>query len=364
MRTRLGLVLAAALALGACGKSGPPVAPETRLPRPVTDLTAVVQDGATELAWTNPTRRADGSRLRDLALARVFRSEDSGAGEPKPALLSRGRVSGYTEIATVRLDLPPEARPAAPSPDTPVAHGERGQLTDRQGLAYGRRYTYVVIAEDSTGRASPPGSRVSLTFVAAPEAPSGLRAVAGEREVRLAWNPPGRLVDGSVASGLHYEVLRAGTPDAVPEPVTPAPIQATELTDRNLENERTYAYVVRAVRREGTTLARSQVSARVNAMPVDMTPPAAPTDLVAVPATGSVRLSWRASPDADVAAYIIYRAAPGGALVRMGSVRAPATAFVDREVPSGTWRYAVSAQDTSSRANESPRSSEVAVTLP
>ncbi|MBI4247747.1 MAG: hypothetical protein HY614_11240, partial [Candidatus Rokubacteria bacterium] len=70
------------------------------------------------------------------------------------------------------------------------------------------------------------------------------------------------------------------------------------------------------------------------------------------------------SPDADVAAYIIYRAAPGGALVRMGSVRAPATTFVDREVPSGTWRYAVSAQDTSSQANESPRSSEVAVTLP
>jgi hypothetical protein len=48
----------------------------------------------------------------------------------------------------------------------------------------------------------------------------------------------------------------------------------------------------------------------------------------------------------------------------VGSVQPPATTFVDRDVPPGRYRYAVTAQDTSARANESTRSNEVAVTVP
>ena len=77
-----------------------------------------------------------------------------------------------------------------------------------------------------------------------------------------------------------------------------------------------------------------------------------------------MRLSWRPSPEPDVARYVIYRAAPGGTFVRVGSVTPPATTFVDRDVPSGRWRYAVSAEDGGSRKNESPRSTDVAVSVP
>jgi hypothetical protein len=42
----------------------------------------------------------------------------------------------------------------------------------------------------------------------------------------------------------------------------------------------------------------------------------------------------------------------------------PGTTYTDREVPAGRWRYAVSAQDTSSRANESTLSGEVTVVVP
>jgi len=45
-------------------------------------------------------------------------------------------------------------------------------------------------------------------------------------------------------------------------------------------------------------------------------------------------------------------------------VRAPGTTFTDRDVSPGTYRYAVTAQDTSVRANESARSNEVTVTVP
>ena len=112
------------------------------------------------------------------------------------------------------------------------------------------------------------------------------------------------------------------------------------------------------------TLARSEISERVTAMPVDSTPPAPPTELVAIPSTGTVRLVWIGSADPDVGRYIVYRGRAGAALERVGSTVAPGTTFTDREVPAGTWRYAVSAQDTSSRANESRRSPDVSVVVP
>jgi hypothetical protein len=71
-----------------------------------------------------------------------------------------------------------------------------------------------------------------------------------------------------------------------------------------------------------------------------------------------------ASPDSDVRRYVVYRGRERAPLERVGSSDVPATTFVDREVPAGRWRYAVSAQDASSRANESARSAEVTVTVP
>ena len=50
------------------------------------------------------------------------------------------------------------------------------------------------------------------------------------------------------------------------------------------------------------------------------------------------------SPDPDVVAYVVYRAKADGALERIGSVRAPATTFTDRDLASGVYRYAVTAQ--------------------
>ncbi|MBI4638340.1 MAG: fibronectin type III domain-containing protein [Candidatus Rokubacteria bacterium] len=353
MTRRLWALVLAALVFGACGKKGPPVAPELRAPRPVSELTGVVRVDWIELAWANPHRRVDNTRLRDLPVARVYRVDDDGRGDPKPAVLAGGRVAGYTEVS--RLDLAaPATGGAAPSP----------AFVDRQGLAYGRRYTYVIVTADSLGRVSPP-ARVSLTFVATPEPPSDLVAEAGEGLVHLRWEAVRWLVDGSIArESVAYEVLRAGDPAGPLEPVTQAPVAVTWLTDRGLENGRTYSYAVRAVQRPKGTLVRGEPSPRVAVTPVDTTPPSPPGDLVAAPSEDAVRLTWRASPEADVVGYVVYRAREGEDLVRVGSTRAPATAFVDRDVARGRYRYAVTAHDSSARANESARSDEVTVTVP
>jgi hypothetical protein len=352
---RAAAVAVAVLALVACGKRGNPVPPQTRLPEAVIDLSGSAREDGIDLTWTLPRRRADGSRLFDPGVARVYRIEDSGAGEPRPAMRVRDRIAGYTEIAALPLK-----EPAAPE-----VQGGRVLYTDRRDLAAGRRYTYVVVTTDAEGRISPPSARVSVRYISPPEAPGALRVEPGDREARLAWQPPQRLVDGaSIGGTLTYEVLRA--PDAATALTVLAQTGAgeTTFTDRGLANDRGYQYAVRAVRTDGEATVRGPVTPRVTVTPVKTTPPAPPTDLVAIASKGEVRLSWKASPAPDVAAYVVYRAAPGTAFMRVGSARPPATTFVDRNVPPGRYRYAVTAQDTSTRANESPRSNEVTVAVP
>ncbi len=349
------LLALAALPLAACGRKAVPAAPEQRVPAAVGDLAAVIRESAVELTWTNPSRRADQTRLRDLTLARVFRVEDDGRGEPKPAMLADGAIAGYTELATVR----------GASPEGASVQGDRVTFADRRGLAFGRRYTYVVVTSDSLGRVSPPSRRISIAFLAATEPPQGLAAAPGEREARLTWQPPTRLLDGSAPTGpLAYEVLRATAADAPLAPVARTPAGALALTDRELENDRTYWYAVRAVRTEEGTTAYGAPSGRVTVTPRDMTPPSSPTSLVAIPSEGIVRLAWAASPESDVSGYIVYRADAGGAFVRVGSTQTPTTTFVDRDVPRGTYRYAVTAEDSGAIRNESARSNEVTVTVP
>jgi len=357
MNRRAFAVVAATLlvlTLDACGRKGRPVAPEQRAPQAVLDLAAVVRESAIELTWTLPGRRADNSRVRDLGQARVFRLEDAGVGEPKPALLDDGRIAGYVELAAIRLDAP-----------TAMVEGRRATYVDRQGLTLGRRYTYVILTSDAQGRISPPSLRVPVTFISAPEPPSNVTAAAGDAHVRLSWRAPDRLVDGSPLTGaLSYEVLRGAAPDAPLEPLRPGPVAELGLSDRNLENDRTYRYAVRTVRVLAATTAYGPTSPVVAATPRDTTPPSAPTGLVAIPSQSEVRLSWTASPEPDVTGYIVYRRSANGLRARVGSTRAPTTVFIDPDVPRGRHGYVVTAIDAAALPNESAPSSEVQVAVP
>ena len=345
--------LLAAAPIGACGRRAPPVAPELRLPAVVANVEAVVRSGGIELTWVLPSHRADGSKLRDLVATRVFRFEE-GAGGPRPALARAGQVVGYTEVAVIRL--------ASPAPA--VVSGERVTFLDTATLVPGRRYTYVVLAEDAQGRSSAPSSRLSAELIATPEPPMNLTVEPGDGEARIAWSPPARLTDGSATTGeISYEILRAPAPGAALTRIG-QPVSATRIVDRPLENDRAYEYAVQAVRIQGFTRAMSDPTGRVSVTPADVTPPSPPTDLVAIPSERTVRLSWRASPEADVARYVVYRAAAGSAFTRVGSVTAPGVTFIDRDVPPGPWRYTVTAEDSGARRNESRRSNEVTITVP
>ena len=351
------LLALAGLAVAACGKRGPPVAPERRLPATISALAATVEGSAIVLSWTNPATRGDGTPLKDLTLLRVYRREESGEMEPKPAVLSWGNVVGYSEVASIKLGEPGQTKP----------EGNRAAWVDRAGLSFGRRYVYVVTAVDSIGRSSPPSGRVLVTFLAAPMSPRGLSARAGDGEVQLAWLPPSAFMDGTPLPGpLTYQVFRAPAGAGPFQAVTPTPISEITFADRGLENERTYYYVVRALRSAETGGALSEPTPTVAATPVDLTPPSPPTNVVAIPSESTVHLAWNPSPEADVAGYAIYRASPPGSpYVRIATVQHPTTVFTDRAVERGrTYSYVVTAVDRASRPNESARSDEAQITVP
>jgi hypothetical protein len=316
--TGRGRATAALLLLGvslvACGKKGPPVAPERRLPMAPSALQGAVDEDSIALTWANPTTRVDSSRMRDLTTVRVHRREDGDGTPLKPAMLSGDHVVGYDEVAVIRLDAPAPAE----------VQGGTVRWVDRKGLTLGRRYVYVVTAEDSLGRSSAPSERLAIVFLAAPRAPQQVVAAAGDRQIRLSWQAPTEFSDGTPVTGeLRYQVLRGPAVEGALTPVTPQPVT-------------------------GTT-----------------SPPGAPSSLVAIPTPGAVRLAWIPGPEEDVALYAVYRAVGGGPFERIATTSRVNTVYVDRNVqPGATYRYAVTAIDSARRPNESPRSNEVTVTLP
>ena len=352
----LGLVLAVATSTG-CGKKGPVVAPERRLPSPPMDMRASVEERSIVVRWVVPRNRVDGTRLRDVAVMRLFRRDETPDGPPKTAMLSGGKVVGYQEIARI----------VAGRTSSPGAQLEGGTatFTDDKGLAFGQRYAYVATAEDSDERSSAPSPPLAVLFLAAPSAPGGLAAQAGSKEATLTWDAPPTLIDGSPSAGeVRYIVLRA-VGDGALAAVTAAPITATTFTDRGLVNETTYRYAVRGVRVDPAGTATGPASASVTVTPEDTTPPSAPTRLIAIPGPGNVRLAWNASPEEDVARYVIYRAEGSGPFIPIATTPAITTLYTDRDVQSGrSYRYVVTAQDRARRPNESPRSNEAVVTVP
>ena len=352
-RRRLLALGLAVGALAACGKKGPPVAPEVRVPTVPGALHGAVEERSIVVSWTAPGTRLDGSRLRTIETYRVYRREEADGGPVKSAMLSSGRVVGYDEVATIR--------PEAPAPAT--VQGPTVTWVDRRALSMGRRYVYVVTAEDDLGRTSGPSERLIVPFLAAPKAPQGLTASPGDRSVTLAWQPPDAMLDGSPPAGeIRYVVLRGGGTAGALAPITPQPVSGTTFTDTGVDNDVDYRYAVRAVRVEPAVTAAGEATAPVVVAPADTTPPSAPTGLVAVPSSGAVRLAWNPSPEGDVAAYAVYRAGDTGELMRIATALPPGTVYTDRDVrPGATYRYAVTAIDRARKPNESARSNMVSV---
>jgi DNA/RNA endonuclease G (NUC1)/fibronectin type 3 domain-containing protein len=203
----------------------------------------------------------------------------------------------------------------------------------------GITYFYVVSAVGAGGE-GPNSSEVSATPQAAPAAPTGLTAGAGDSHVLLSWTAsPGAAT---------YTVLR-GTAPGGPYPTTFPGIATTTYDDTTAVNGTTYYYVVTATNGFGTSGNSNEASATPQSL-------AAPTGLAAQVGDSVVILNWNTVVGA--ATYNVKRSTTaGGPYTTIGTP--PIPTFTDNTAVNGTTYYYVVAGFSGS---EGPISSEVSAT--
>ncbi len=179
-----------------------------------------------------------------------------------------------------------------------------------------------------------------------PSAPTNLVATAvTPTSVALAWQPATDNV------GIdHYEVRRDGI-------AIGTTASATTFLDVDVSRNQTLTYTVVAVDAAGNVSAPSNALVITTPIVADVTPPSAPTNLVATLAGDDVALSWTASTDnVGVVAYVIER---DGADIATSTT----TSYLDPDrPPSATHRYVVYAEDAA--GNRSVGSNIVTITIP
>jgi chitodextrinase len=227
--------------------------------------------------------------------------------------------------------------------------GDVGPVTEYQDVSVtlGATYTYTVRAFDDGGNISQASAPVSVTVIdTVPPTPATLSGTASsDTEIDLTWS--GATDDVRVTG---YQVLRDGSLIATVGVVT-------SYQDTGLAQSSTHTYAVYALDAAGN------ISASSNLLTItceDVTPPTAPTapSATAVSAT-EIDVSWTASTDnSGVAGYTVFR---GG--VQIGTVAAPATAYIDLTVlPLTSYTYTIQAADAA--GNISPASAGASATTP
>jgi hypothetical protein len=339
--TSLGL-----LVLAGCGRSGSPIVPIMAEPSPPTDLTALVRNRAVTLAWIRPTTNVDGTALKYLATFQISRAQTA------------PRTSGYSVIATVKAE----------KPDNAVTSGNRYAFTDKN-VVVGSRYTYTIEAVSRRGIVGPSSLEATVLVTVEIEAPSNLRAEAGERAVHLFWDAPTRRVDASPLGVVpQYNIYRGAGPGRYdPSPINREPIRSTQFQDAGLVNDQTYYYRVTAVESQEPPWQEGLPSGEITVAPVDLTPPAPPQGVRAVVGPGlAVSLSWELNRESDLLGYLVYRSdATERPPHRLTEAPLKSPTLTDRSIRSGgRYLYTVTAVDASSGRNESVASEVVEVRVP
>lgn len=344
------IVIAALLPL-ACGRRGAPIPPRRVAPAAVESVRAGPRDTDILLSWVRPVRNEDGSPLTDLAEFRLSRAVGATGPGSQPA---------FSLLATIHAE----------QPDNATVQGDQYAYRDDggpAGLRPGVRYTYRVQAVNRSGAVGRSSPDAFVDFSLGPAPPTALRATAGDGAVDLTWKPPAGGGPAGIPPLRGYNLYRGVQPHAYgTQPINAAPVIDTRFRDAGLANETTYYYVVRSVAGERPPWRESANSNEISAAPMDLTPPAPPRGLVAVPAADAIALSWDINPEADLLGYVVYRREPP-ALTPARLTEAPiqSTTFTDRTArPRVSYLYSVTAVDRSPRRNESAPSAEAPASLP
>ncbi|HUL38648.1 MAG TPA: hypothetical protein VLW47_13275, partial [Thermodesulfobacteriota bacterium] len=189
-----------------------------------------------------------------------------------------------------------------------------------------------------------------------PQAPRMVKGEGGDKRVDLSWEP----VEGAAG----YNVYRRLENEEFPtRPLNRELLTAAQNSDLTVENEKTYVYSVRAVRKVAKTYVEGKGSLGNPVTPTDLIPPAAPVGLVAISLKDGIELNWRRNREPDLLGYYVYRRKPGEKeFKRLNESPLVKETYLDTGVVlKEEYEYVVTAVDNSIRRNESPQSEEVRV---
>ena len=383
---RVGAALCLALAVGACGKKGDPLAPLRLVPAAPTGLTLVRRGDEVRLRFVLPTRNENGPGRIDLDRVEIYAATIAagatappnrdlvsathlvGTIEVKPAPVegepvvegdrrpSPGETVTFLEtltpaklqpqIAATPVAAPPADAPAAAAPAVPALPAPQHpvRLYAMRGLTTG-------------GRPGPASVRVELPLVELPPPPAGVTTTFSETAVTVAWTAPPA---SEGAAAVAFNVYRA---DAS-EPLNPKPLATPQFEQAGAQFGVEQCFRVRTVRTIGTVAIESAPTDPACVTPADTFPPAAPKGLATVPGPGVINLIWDANTEGDLAGYLVLR---GGAADEKLQPLTPepirGTTFADTTVtPNVRYVYAIVAVDTATPPNRSAESTRAAET--
>jgi predicted small lipoprotein YifL len=326
-------LLAAVLALAACGKRGDPLPPLKRVPQLVTDLEVKQRGDRLEIALTAPRAFSDGSRLPVLEVE-VLRA----AGE-----------GDFEKVAR------PSRRKAAP--------GER--ILEEEPLpAQGTKLRFAARAR-AKGRVSKLTPVATLTVAEAPSAPSGLTTQSDPKGAALAWTPPAVApvieADATPVPPTFF-VYRRPKAGAYTRPLHATPTTAASFIDPAVTPGEELCFVVRTVT-STRPLVESAPSDESCLLVEDVAPPETPAGVAANGKPGGIEVSWSPSAEPDLVLHRIYRWSTGAPITRIAEVPSPETTYFDTDAPAGVVaRYTVTAVDKA--GNESERAPGVSASRP
>ena len=348
-RILAALLLAAALTLS-CGVKRPPLPAADLLPaQPRNASYSFNDEGLLVVEFRPPDTNVSGAPLRELGGFLVDRSENRDRPDFCP-----GCPVTYT--SRFRLE-------AVPPPPRMLVADVTYRFADR--LRPGHIYHYRIFAHNEGDDYDPSQAATLVVAYDSPgRPPDAVQARIEDNQVVLTWAPPDFLIDGRPLSDLAgYDVDRRLGEEEWVRLNRDAPWPQTRFEDTRVVLGKVYEYRVRAVREWRGARIPGPPSTPVSVAVADLTPPPPPVNVYAASVRDGVNLSWPVVSASDLAGYRVWRrqeANPSFKVITSGVI--VQNIFLDTTVVAGeTYRYRVTAVDTSPEANESRPSPEIVI---
>jgi fibronectin type 3 domain-containing protein len=361
VRRMIVLMAILILAMG-CAKKAPPVPWESIVPKRIVDLVATPREDRLLLEWTAPKENTDKSPLTDLASFQILRSEGILIGEECKGCGEKAKV-----VYEMKWDNKEGGKKDSKEKNKKFSQLKIGEPKKEEGkkkkLAIlfedqeaRKVYVYQVVSINRREYPSAPSNPVTVYWDYPPPSPGMVKTERGDKKAGLTWDP----VEGVTG----YNVYRRFEEEEFPiRPLNREPLTITQYSDLNVENEKRYIYSVRSVRRVVKTDLEGKGSPDIAVTPTDLTPPASPTDLVAIPLKNGMELNWRKNQEPDLLGYYVYRRQVGEKdFKRLNETPLTKETYLDTDVVlKQDYEYGVTAVDHSTQKNESPLSEELRV---